>query len=135
MQTISGADYELEYLFIAEKMDGSIYKQTPRDIAKYSDWGSAFTDVVNEKLRRFSLVGKGHIYTVDLKDGHIEIDGRKICPPKDVPACVELKLIYWRQVKKSIVQNGKQLPTQVKYIIGWEYNFRGKHTDWQLAIE
>jgi hypothetical protein len=135
--THTGTDYELDYLFIAELANGSIYEQDPNDKAKFSQWGSAFTDIAKEQIKRFSLIGKGHIFTIDLQDGHFEADNNKLYPPKEILPGAELKLIYWRTITRDIITgpDGKILPPKVKYTIGWQYNLRGHNYDWQIGIE
>jgi len=130
-------NYNLDYLFIAETLDGSIIKQTPDDKPRFSSWGTLMTDVQKEHLRKFSLVGKGHMFTVDLKDGHIEVDGNKIHPVKRILPGAVLKPIYWREVSRDIVVGlgGKVLPPKIRYILGWQYNLNGKNYDWQMGIE
>lgn len=130
------SDYDLDYLFVAELADGSIYKQSPDDKARFHDWGSSFTDIADQKIRRFSLIGKGHIYTIDLVDGHLEVDGNKLYPPKEVLPGADLKLIYFRQVTRDFIVGdggGAQKP-KIKYILGWQYNKFNKNYDWQLSI-
>lgn len=137
MAKYTQSDYDLDYLFVAEKFDGSLYKQTPDDKPRFSSWGSSFTDIQHEKLRRFSLIGKGHVYTIDLIDGHLEIDGHKLYPPHEVLPGIPLKLIYWRTVTRDFLvgPDGGPVAPKVKYVIGWQYNCRGKNIDWQLGIE
>jgi hypothetical protein len=138
--TYTGTDYELDYLFIAELKNGQIIKQDPTDKPKNSSWGSAFTDVVKENLyslKRFSLVGKGHLFTIDLEDGHLEVDGNKLYPPHQVMPGSKLKLIYWRQITRDfkVGEDGKPLPPKVKYLIGWEYKHKGKNIKWEMGIK
>jgi hypothetical protein len=132
--SLTGSDYDLDYLFIAETIDGSIIKQTPDDKAKFSSVGTMMTDLMKEHLKSFSLVGKGHIFTIDLKDGHFEVDGNKIYSPTIPPSNADLRPIYWRQVTRSIGADGSEIP-KIRYIIGWQYTLNGKNCDWQMAIE
>lgn len=134
---ITTGGYELDYLFVAELANGSIYEQDPFDKPRFHPSGSAFTDIAKEPLKRFSLVGKGHIFTIDLRDGHFESDGNKLYPPKEVLPGADLKLIYWRTVTRDIKvgEDGKPLPPRVKYIIGWQYNLKDKNYKWEMGIE
>jgi hypothetical protein len=135
-QIITSGGYELEYLFHAETYNGNIIKQNPLDTPKFSSGGSSFTDVVKENIKRFSLVGKGHVFTIDLQDGHFEADGNKLYPPTEVLPGADLRLIYWRTVTRSvgIGPDGRTLSPQVKYIIGWQYTMRGKNHKWEIGI-
>jgi hypothetical protein len=134
--TYTGTDYELDYLFIAETLNGNIIKQDPTDKPKFSSWGSAFTDVVKEHLKRFSLVGKGHIFTIDLQDGHFEVDGRKLYSPKEILPGAQLKLIYYRTISRNMRMgvDGKPLLPTVKYVIGWQYSLNGKNYKWEMGV-
>lgn len=146
------AGYDLDYLFIAETYSGNIIKQDPTDKPRFSDSGTIFTDVLNEHIKRFTLQGKGHLFTIDLTDGHAEIDGRTIYPPKAPPA-FPLQLIYYRTVQRGmdvtyklrINKNplNKIIDTvihpdnkpDVRYFIGWQVNFQGKNYKWEIGIQ
>lgn len=132
----TNTDYQLDYLFIAELANGSIYKQSPDDKARFTV-GSSFSDIANQPLKKFSLVGKGHIFTIDLLDGHLEIDGRKLYPPTEVLAGAKLRLIYYRTVTRSVLigPDGKPLPPTVKYVLGWQYDLGGKNYKWEVGAE
>jgi hypothetical protein len=128
------AGYNLDYLFIAELADGTIYKQSPDDKARFTV-GSSFSDIVDKPIRCFSLVGKGHMFTLDLLSGYLEADGKKLSSPIEVPYGVGLKLIYYRTIQRSIVTAGKTLEPKVKYVIGWEFNIGGKNRKWEVGVE
>jgi hypothetical protein len=136
-QIITSGGYELEYLFRAETYNGNIIKQNPLDTPKFSLGGSSFTDVLKEHIKRFSLVGKGHIFTIDLQDGHFEADGNKLYPPNGIQEGANLKLIYWRTITRDMMvgPDGKMVPPKVRYTIGWQYNKAGHNYDWQIGIE
>ena len=145
--------YHLDYLFIAETFNGNIIKQGQDDKPRFSNWGTICTDLFKEKIKKFSLYGRGHIFTLDLIDGHLEVDGNKLYPPKPPPGNIPLKLIYYRQVTQSINANyapnsalskvmglvglGKQYQPIVKYFIGWEYIDvkTCKNCKWELGIK
>ncbi len=66
----------LKYLFKALYKDGSVYVQNPEDNSiKEPGKRSCFYDIDHDQLVGFVLVGQGHEYGVDLRDGHFEIDG------------------------------------------------------------
>ena len=137
--------YKLDYLFIAEAYNGTIIKQDPLDSSLLQpNKRNSFYDVLHcgSPIKRFSLIGKGHIFTVDLTDGHIEIDGRVTYPPKSPPAGAKIELIYYRQVQQSMTNeigpeatDDKHRKTKVCYYIGWQANLNGKHSDFQMGIE
>lgn len=146
----NNSGYNLDFLFIAEDYNGTLYQQSPDDRPRFSPSGSSFTDVLKMHVKKFSLVGKGHMLTIDLTDGHAEMDGRMIYPEK-APSKYPLKLIYYRQVQRhTILQSstgktgilgalGIQTEAKpvtvpvVRYYIGWESD-NGKNK-WVLGID
>ncbi len=128
--------YPLDYLFIAECTNGTIVKQDQTDSSKLDRNGSAYTDVMhNLPLKSFSLVGRGHIFTVDYSDGSISIDGRKCYSPRP-PDKNTVKPIYHRQVTHVAASDltGIQQP-KVRYFIGWQAQHRGKNYEFTLGVE
>lgn len=133
---ITSGGYALDYLFVAETYNHNIIKQTPDDKPKFSKWGTMMTDLRNEKVKKFSLVGKGHIFTVDLTDGHVEVDGQKLYPPTPVFPGAKLQPIYYRQITRDLVtkENLKEQAPKVKYFLGWQYNMNGKNYKWEMGV-
>jgi hypothetical protein len=117
----------LDYLFIAETYTGVLIRQTPDDKSTLDPFHSAFYDVLQQPVKRFSLIGKGHIFSIDLDDGHVEADGNKLYPPVAING--KLKLIYYRQVQQTIGQ-----PPKITYFFGWEYN-DGKNKQWIMGVD
>ena len=100
------------------------------------DADSSFSEVQGKPLKTFSLVGKGHIFTINLIDGHFEVDGRKLYPPTEILAGAKFQVIYYRTVTRSITMlDNKPLPPKVKYVIGWQYNLHGKNHKWEMGVE
>lgn len=131
-------EYKLDYLFIAETFNGNILRQPSNDKPKYQEIGSSFTEVLKEKIKRFSLIGKGHIFTVDLTDGHFEVDGRKLYPPSEIHPGVKFELIYYRQVQQRLKDDllgNKSLEPIVRYFIGWQYLHNGKNHQWTMGVD
>jgi hypothetical protein len=133
---MSGVTYLLDFNLIVETVNGTIIKQTPDDKSRFNN-GSFYGDIKNLPLRRASLVGKGHIFTVDLFDGHVEANGHPIYPPKAPPMNKLLNLIYYRQVQQRLIvgENGKQLGPVVRYFIGWQCNHGGKNIKWEMGVD
>lgn len=130
----------LDYTFLAELYDGTLIEQHPDDVSKLRPLDkSAFYDVVmqEDKLKRFSLVGKGHILTVDLTDGHIELDGNKLytqLPPKKS----KLRVIYFRRTQQRLVMNpdGTSTPEPIlRYYIGWQTDVDGKNYKFEMGVD
>jgi len=64
----------LKYLFKVTYKDGSTYEQNTEDKSVIKGQGSSFSDVKQDEVAVFSLVGE-HTYSVFLDDGHFEVDG------------------------------------------------------------
>jgi hypothetical protein len=142
-------DYLLDFLLVVETMNHEIIKQSPDDKSKKG--GSSFIyDVKDLPLRRASLIGKGHLFMVDLIDGHIEVDGRSLYPPKEPPIGSKFKLLYYRSVQRKMamssqVQKGflglvtkitgvaPQAVPVVRYYIGWQ--IEGTNKKWEMGID
>lgn len=105
----------MDFLFVVEYYDGTIYRQTPVDMSLTNPEKSCWYDVVPERVKRLSLVGKGHIVTVDLTDGHFEVDGRNM-PPKEWPHSKPFP-VYFHRVEQSMGLNCNEKRT---YFIGWK---------------
>lgn len=156
---------DLKYLFEAEFVDGEILLQ-PEDnksrVHKMDAEGyqpSAFRDVLDKekkvRLREFHLVGEGHRYTVNLEDGHFEIDGipfvahqqgLRVWSTKDDP----LRIIFFRETKQEqnltfrmdgeggseleSVENGERYVS--RYFIGWQTKLaNGENIQQTIAVE
>lgn len=123
----------LDYLFVAETNDG-IIEQDQLDESQIVRGKSRFYDVLQAHVKKFSLVGKGHIFSIDLTDGHYEIDGKTFYT-KTPPTNSELKLIYYRQVEQKITSDFNTLTPTTRYFIGWQANHRGKNYKFELGVD
>jgi hypothetical protein len=131
------APYKLEFLFVAETYDGQIIRQAENDISPLDPTKSSFYDVLQHKIKRFSLVGKGMLFTVDLTDGHYEVNGN-IMYTKRPPGKCKLRLVYYRQIQQrlGIGPDGSQkMQPIVRYFIGWQATFRGKNYNFELGVD
>jgi len=127
----------LKYLFIAETYNGNIIKQTQEDLSLHIPTKSAFYDVLQENIKRFSLIGEGHLFTIDLTDGHIEVDGRTLYTQKPPDKC-DLRLIYYRQVQQRMVigDDGNSYPEPIiRYYIGWQATYKGKNYKFEMGVD
>jgi len=133
----------LKYLFIAEYEDGSTFLQPEDNKCKDHDdtakWNpSAFGDIDQDRLVKFHLVGEGHKYTVDLTDGHFEIDGVPfVATEQNFYVTNPLRLVYFREVRKEFDQNMVEMRQYVnRYFIGWQTNDEnGKNVQQTIAVE
>ena len=127
----------LDFIFIAELFNGTIYKQTPADISLTTPGRSAYYDIKDTKIKRFSLVGKGHIFTIDLETGNLEVDGNKIYT-KRPPERSELRLIYYRQVQQHMqvgIEQDKMLTPTMRYYIGWQTTVNDKNYKFEIGLD
>jgi len=108
----------MKYLFECYFNDGTIIKQTSEDISCSDPSKSAFFDV-HQKLHQiiyFGLYGSGHMYVVDLRDGHFEIDGVPFRIDGAEPSTLEL--IYFRR-NFLMIKDGDVL-SHVSFHMGWK---------------
>lgn len=157
----------LKFLFEAEFFDNKPkYKQNQQDasiteLPKKDENGilqgrSAFydlrDDVAKGNIKRFSLVETylsllPRRFTVDLADGHFEINGIPFQAMSDrpLPAMPEkFTLIYFRfvqqdQIVKYQLKTGQILSTKpgerrVEYMIGWQCTISGKNYQQTIVI-
>lgn len=120
----------LHFLFVARFSDGTVFEQTAEDVSKTRERGSAFTDLQallagGKELESFFLVGDGHVWAVDLRDGHFERDGEPFwIGDRDLPPGSKPELVYFRRVQqnKTIGGDGSQLEmwTTIRFFFGWE---------------
>lgn len=116
----------MKYLFTAKYKDGSVYEQNPEDVSvTESEKRSCFYDIKDtlEDLESFTLTGEGHIYKVDLIDGHFEVDG----VPFDMHEenLKDFRLIYFRQHTHSFnqkVEETVEFAHNIVFRFGWQTN-------------
>lgn len=157
---------ELKYLFEAEYADGETIVQPDDNVSRLQPefdkdgWRpSAFYDVQEKAkqvdLVRFSLIGEGHRYSVDLQDGHFEIDGLPFqAHPQGLhvyhTAENPLRLIFFRETTRHTTldltanQRGDYEisglehsdPVVSRYIIGWQtLTDKGENIQQTIAVE
>jgi hypothetical protein len=108
----------MKYLFIAQYKDGSQYDQSLDDCSKLGNNTSSFGDVRKDEVARFHLQGGGHIYTVDLSDGHFEIDGVPFRMHDD--EVTDLELVYFRRHWVTFSQDTyKEESRRTVFFFGW----------------
>lgn len=131
----------LKYLFTAKFSNGKIYHQNADDRSLWEpDKRSCFYDVLQmEKEARvlwFELEDAAHRYTVDLTDGHFEVDG---IPFRMHEGEVNnLQLIFFRQHTHSFTVGqaaNKEIDHQITYSIGWQTTVEGKNKKSVMQIK
>ena len=122
----------MKYLFKAEFTDGTSYTQNHEDIPLAGfGHGSCFSDI-NERVKdgkvtKFSLIGE-HIWSVDLTDGHFEVDGIPFNVNAEIvpKLLTNYRLIYFRRVQQHAnILQGETVSTSseiVGFRFGWQAN-------------
>lgn len=157
---------ELKYLYEAEFADGSQLLQPEDNVSSlrptfdaHGHRPSAFYDVLERAktvpLTQFSLIGDGHRFTVDLQDGHFEIDGIPFQAHHQALLVRSTKKsplvpIYFRetQLKNSqkfrlnevgeweLDESDTQEKTVSRYFIGWQTKLdNGENIQQTIAVE
>jgi hypothetical protein len=131
----------LKYLFTATFKDGTVIEQTPDDRSVVDEKRSRFYDVLEEakkqQLVSFTLCGEGHTYTVDLTDGHFEVDGVSFRMIEgELP---EYRIVFFRQHTHDFLMgsDGTQTPSThtVCYRMGWQCTFNEKNYQRVMEID
>ena len=81
IQKPDGQTYTLDFLLTVETLNHQLIRQDKFDKSPMGG-PSFFADIKYLHLRLATLTGKGHSFMIDLVDGHGEVDGRIIYPPK-----------------------------------------------------
>lgn len=112
----------LRYLFQATYKDGTVYKQNEEDKSVTEpDTRSCFFDVKQDEVKTFFVFNDNHTYSVNLEDGHFEIDGVPVFMHTD-PRWKDFRLIYYRQHTHNLTTEGQELGHSVEYCLGWQTN-------------
>jgi hypothetical protein len=123
------------HLFVAEYKDGEQYEQGQLDQSLQDENKNAFYDIFYQPIKpladliRFSLIGKYHKYTVDLTDGHFEIDGVPFKQHEE-DFLTDFRLIYFRRHQVDTVVGGEQdgqVTDSFEYHLGWQATHQGKN--------
>ena len=127
---------KLKYLFEVVYKDNSIYKQNEEDKPIIKEIGSSFSDVRQEDVKIFTLVGDGHKYSVHLDDGHFEVDGVQFLMHEENDLLKDFRLIFWRRHTHSFNETTKtELSHTIVYRFGWQANDnKGKNVQQIMQI-
>ena len=106
------------YLFTARYADGTCYEQNLADVSTADPSRSCFYDVDQERLARFELRGHGHVYAVDLADGHFEVDGAAFRFHEDRLA--DYRLVFFRRHTHTFNAGHDEIRHAVVYRMGWQ---------------
>ena len=116
----------MKYQFIARLKDGKDFRQDPEDRHPTKPDKSSYTHLMEEAevhggIVLFQLIGKDHIYLVDLRDGHFEIDGiafesqgkNYMLKPNN------LELVYYRDITRKF-NHWLETETETRFRFGWK---------------
>ena len=123
----------LKYLFTAVYSDGTSYTQNVEDRSiSEPDKRSCFYDIDQDRLVKFILApspedecGDGHVYSVDLVDGHFEVDGVPFKMHEETNLH-GFRVIFWRNHTHNFLVGADPAvtPEEVKhttvYRLGWQ---------------
>ena len=155
------ADLEpLKYLFIAEYRDGSLFQQNIQDISSTIPTSSAFSDVRQQELKRFSLRhvqkyvwDKGpneeffedsekcirwgeNSFVVDLTDGHFEVNGISFRMHESGSRLENFRLIFFRRHTETLNAQLQSLQHETVYRLGWQANDSdGQNVQYVMEID
>lgn len=155
---------KLKYIFEAEFLDGTKYLQNKLDAsikfppikneAGELQGKSCMSDIQENvdafKIKRFTLIEQGFLgkkITVDLTDGHFEVDGTDIEVEGERPLPTtnyKFKLIYFRvrrpffttttRISTGEIIETKQGEYVPKYMIGWQVTISGKNYQQKILV-
>lgn len=137
----------LKYLFHVVYRDGTTYTQNEEDKSIIDpDKRSCFFDVKQEDVKTFTLTSNDHTYSVDLDDGHFEIDGVRIeLNPEGKLLLKDLRLIFWRnrthlmnvtyENKSGEVVGSEELALLTRYRLGWQTTIDGKNYQEVMQVD
>ena len=124
---------QLTHLFTATFDDGSRIVQDINDTSVLEpDKRSTFFDVLEKAkmspLVLFSLSGKGNNYSVDLTDGHFEINSTPVL--LHTHSAKDFRIIFFRTHIHTFLQELNVPPKETSHIIaynfGWQCELTGK---------
>lgn len=124
----------LKYCFNAFFQDGTILGQTPEDLSLLDpEKRSRFYDVCEKEkenpLVKFEMRGEGHVYLVDLIDGHFEVDGVSFVMHEEELS--GFKLIYYRRHTHNFIVGREKKPEEtlhdISFRMGWQCTVDGKN--------
>lgn len=129
---------ELTHLFECHFSDGTVITQSPEDVSSIDPNKSAFYDVLQriDEVEVFAICSAEHIYVVDLRDGHFEIDGVPFSAHdgNDHPENCKFRLIYFRRNWQTVILGQEGTIHEVQYHIGWQTTVDGKNIQRTIAV-
>ena len=134
--------------FIATYADGSQIFQNPEDVSQTDPERNCYFDVLKraeagEQPVSFVLGNETHVFGVDLRDGHFEVNGVQFFqhrPEQKGENYKDFRLISFRTPRIEIemdTKTGKQTPVKgwvASYTIGWQVTHNGKNVKKTITV-
>jgi|SRR3989344_221862 len=122
----------MKYLFEVEYTDGTFFQQNKEDVSLTDPKRSAFFDVKQEEVKRFTLKGP-NTFCVDLTDGHFEINGISIRLHDEQLS--DFRLIYFRRHRHQFNLALEEKLHEITFRFGWQANDKdGKNVQRVMEI-
>lgn len=112
----------LKYLFVVEYKDGTTYQQNENDISVTDEKRSCFFDIIQDDVKTFFLIGVNNIYSVNILDGHFEINNVSFYLHDKAQKMTNRRLIFFRQHTHEFNQDLKEQSHEIMYRFGWQAN-------------
>jgi len=123
----------MKYLFEVEYKDGTFFKQNEEDVSLTDPKRSAFFDIKQEEVKRFTLEGNGNTFCVDLTDGHFEVNGVSFFMHDE--SLTDFRLIYFRRHRHQFNRETREeLSHEVTFRFGWQATLDGKNIQRVMEI-
>jgi hypothetical protein len=118
----------LKYYFDVEYTDGTFYTQNKDDRSLIDpEKRSCFYDVMQDiekgkQVKTFLLSDGVDAYSVDLTDGHFEVNGKPFFMHDSGMGLKNFRLIFYRQHTHQFNMQQQELSHFINYCIGWQTN-------------
>lgn len=126
--------------FQADFKNKTTYIQNGNDESVDVKGKNSFYDILQrmDEVSQFHIVkDDGTRYTVDLTDGHFEVNGVSFIIHDQHYTPRKMKLIYFKEMHQNFKVGGDE-PYEIRvnrYFMGWECNENDKNTKVTIAIE
>lgn len=117
----------LKYIFQVTYKDGSIYASNQEDVSIKDPKRSCFYDVKQSEVKTFFLFNDEHRFSVNLEDGHFEVDGVPFFMHDLNTNLTGFKLVFYRRHTHDFTPDGTETRHEIVYHMGWECNLNGKN--------
>lgn len=128
----------LKYLFQVTYKDGSTFTQNEEDKSLTEpETRSCYFDVKQEEVKSFFMFNNDHQYSVNLEDGHFEVDGLPFFMHTDM-TLKDFRIVFYRQHTHDIEvgSTNKEINHRIAYCFGWQTNDKdGKNVQRIMTLQ